>query len=640
MDLSVGETGQFGFGPFLLDPVRRRLTHHGEPVKLTPTRFDTLHYLVANAGRVVEKDELLAAIWPGRLVEEANLTQTIFQLRHALQEIEPGAENYIATAPGRGYRFAESVRRHDPSRPRAVATTPELPAFVPSPALTQNPARQPATTRFARHALLALALSAAPAALLAWLLLRTPPAAPFNPPPHSVAVMAFTNIGGSAEQNYFADGISEELIDTLARIDGVRVAGRLSAFSFKGRNVTIPEIARALNVRAVLEGSVRRDGARLRITARLVDGITGYQMWQRTDDRTLADTLALQTEIAASVASSLEVALLGADARRLTAGKTSNPAAFAAYLRATSLLRAYSQPSMQAAVAAYAEAIRDDPNFADAYAGHSIAQMAIAIDFGVDSATYAAEMAQSLADTDHAISLAPDSALAHAARAFLLEISLKMAEADAEIRRAHELGPGIEEVEHDYVVIEMRVGHTADALAAAQHLVDLDPLTPDVYFSLAATQLFARHYEDALASFQLESALGPSNPFVSGMFKSQVHLAEGKPEVAIKDCQSATAPAQQGYCDNIVAIADARMGRKVEAQRALTRYMALRSKNCYEVLQVYAGWGDLANAIQVLKALYQEGDVNLVKLKMDPLLDPIRTIPEYHAIVAALKFPP
>jgi DNA-binding winged helix-turn-helix (wHTH) protein len=150
MDVSAAERGAFTFGPFLLDPLRRCLTRQGEPVKLTPTRFDTLLYLVANAGRLVEKDELLAAVWPGRSVEEANLTQTISTVRRALQEVEPGAEHYIATAPGRGYRFAEAVRRIEPS-PRPPAANEPAPRArcdcPPAPISQPCPRRQPQAGR-------------------------------------------------------------------------------------------------------------------------------------------------------------------------------------------------------------------------------------------------------------------------------------------------------------------------------------------------------------------------------------------------------------------------------------------------------------------------------------------------------------
>lgn len=639
MDVSVGEKEEFGFGLFLLDPVRRRLTHRGTPVKMTPTRFDTLHYLVANAGRVVEKDELMAAIWPGRIMEEANLTQTISYLRRTLQDIEPGAERYIATAPGRGYRFAETVRREHPTASPPSATAPgatgpaqHLP-HEPAPARLAPPARKPWPARIA-VAIAALAATA----LLAWALLP-PPAPRFDPPPRSVAVLAFTNLSGGKDQDYFADGMSEELIDTLSRIDGVSVTGRLSAFSFKGRIVTIPQIARALNVRAVLEGSVRRDGAHLRIRARLVDGITGLQIWARTYDRTLSDTLALQTDIASGVASSLAVTLAGAGSRRLTAGKTSNPRAFEAYLRATGLIRFYTRDSLQAAVAAYEEAIRNDPAFADAYAGHAIVQARIAVDWKADAAAAQNALRQSLAEADQAISLAPELAEAHTARAVLLAMSLDFRDSETEIHRARELGPGILEVERQYVVIERSVGHTQEAVAAAQHLAALDPLTSGVYLWLAGAQMANRQYDDALVSLRTESALGAADPHRSAVLRATVHLGMGQPEAAILDCQSIHVEPGDTF-DALLAIAYTRLGQQEEAARALARWRAVNGANDFGTLLLYANLGNLKNALRAVNALYAAHDTNLLDLKVNPLLDPIRATPEFRSIEAAMNYPP
>ncbi|HEY6483110.1 MAG TPA: TIR domain-containing protein, partial [Steroidobacteraceae bacterium] len=190
-------------------------------------------------------------------------------------------------------------------------------------------------------------------------------AAAFNPPPHSIAVLPFVNLSGDKEQEYFSDGLTEELLNSLAEINGLQVAARTSAFSFKGKDNDIGTIARKLNVGAVLEGSVRRSAHTLRITAQLINAVTGFHLWSKSYDRDLGDVLKLQTEIATAVASALKVTLLGDVAARVELGGTHNPAAFDAYLRgAKAASSRRDTKDIPAAIAAYTEAIRLDPHYA------------------------------------------------------------------------------------------------------------------------------------------------------------------------------------------------------------------------------------------------------------------------------------
>ena len=225
------------------------------------------------------------------------------------------------TAPGRGYRFSADVQwNFEPAAAQETTILPE-PAFgdnastaAPAPEIAGAEKRQPRVLVPAASGAVLLII----AVLGASVLRRSeppqpapaPPQTAFHPPEHSVAVLAFTNMSGDPQQEYFSDGLSEELIDVLGRIGTLRVPARLSAFAFKGKSATVGDIARQLNVGAVLEGSVRRDGSRLRITAQLIDAKTGYQLWSQSYDRDRGDILKIQGEIAAAVATSLRVSLL------------------------------------------------------------------------------------------------------------------------------------------------------------------------------------------------------------------------------------------------------------------------------------------------------------------------------------------
>jgi TolB-like protein len=224
-----------------------------------------------------------------------------------------------------------------------------------------------------KPALLAVVL----AAVAAYLLVEKPWApkpVPFAPSPHSIAVLPFVNMSRDKEQEYFSDGLTEELLNSLAEVNELQVAARTSAFSFKGKDTDIGTIARKLNVASVLEGSVRRSGNTVRVTTQLINAVTGFHLWSHTYDRDLGDVLKLETEIADAVASALKVSLLGEVATKIELGGTRNPAAFDAYLRGRkSDMEQRSGKDVQTAIAAYTEAIGLDPNYALAFANRSLA---------------------------------------------------------------------------------------------------------------------------------------------------------------------------------------------------------------------------------------------------------------------------
>src|SRR3984957_11541197 len=264
----------------------------------------------------------------------------------------------------------------------------------------------------------------------------------FNPPPHSIAVLPFANMSGDKEQEYFSDGLTEELLNSLSEINELQVTARTSAFSFKGKDTDIGTIARKLNVGAVLEGSVRRSANTIRITAQLINAVTGFHLWSKTYDRDLGDVLKLQTEIATAVAGALKVTLLEDVAAKVELGGTGNPAALDAYLRGLKAARSMRDTKdLPAAIAAYTEAIRLDPHYALAFAGRSVALSSAAAEAETPAAVREGyDKAQ--ADARQALSLAPDLAQAHSALGVVWEQGiLDFTQANDEYERALALAP-------------------------------------------------------------------------------------------------------------------------------------------------------------------------------------------------------
>ena len=465
-----------------------------------------------------------------------------------------------------------------------------------------------------------------------------PPPAAFNPPPHSIAVLSFVNMSGDKEQEYFSDGLTEELLNSLARINQLQVAARTSSFSFKGKDTDIGTIARKLNVDAVLEGSVRRSGQTVRITAQLINGVTGFHLWSQTYDRDLGDVLKLQTDIANAVASALKVTLLGDVAPKIELGGTHNPAAFDAYLRASKLFdTAHDGKDCQAAIAVYSDAIRLDPNYALAFAGRSSAYAGYAVAYATGLGIREGfDKAQT--DAQQAIALAPELAEAHLALAYFFENgSLDFVRATQEFERALALAPGNARVLRRYGLFAVAIIGRSDAgIAAVRRGVELDPLNAASHYTLSSVFFAARHYQQALAAADEAVALDPDEPFYYAN-RGLDYYALGNFQAARTSCEIKPYDWSNQWC---LAMTYDKLGRHADAEAAVVKVEAsLGDAAAYQYAEIYAQWGDAPRALEWLETALRVRDPGLAALKLDSLLDPLRKEPRFQAIERALKFP-
>jgi TolB-like protein/Flp pilus assembly protein TadD len=461
----------------------------------------------------------------------------------------------------------------------------------------------------------------------------------FSPPPHSIAVLPFVNMSGDKEQEYFSDGLSEELLNELARINELQVAARTSSFYFKGEHADLATIAHKLNVASVLEGSVRRSAHTIRITAQLNNAVTGFHIWSQTYDRDLGDVLKLQTEIATAVASALKVALLGDEAAKIEVGGTRNPAALDAYLRATQTFWGGLSPNApETAVAGYTEAIRLDPDYALAYAARALA-ISAKVGF-VDTTTSAvrADLGRMQADAAKAIALAPNLSEGYLARAVAYQELLEFKEASENYERALALAPGNARALRDYGGFAVSTGHSDSGLSAVRRAVVLDPLNSTSQGFLGAALVALRRYPEALAAFEQAEALLPSTNY--GPYVWQI----GTVYHLLGDFASARAKCEQGR-DNFnsqlcLALAYDKLGRHADAEAALKKAQTtMLDFGSYQYAAIYAQWGNRPKALEWLDIAMHRRVPALLSLKTDPLLDPLRQEPHFQAIERELKFP-
>jgi TolB-like protein/DNA-binding winged helix-turn-helix (wHTH) protein len=344
-------TGAFGqdtaelyeFGPFRLEPAERKLWRRNEVVVLTPKSFDTLVLLVRKSGHLLEKDELIRAVWPDSFVEEGNLSNNIFVLRKALGENPP----YIETVPKRGYRFVGAVRQL-PSAEKALGERREFASdALTTPAQTLLPQTTPTAEsgvvagnrKRATVLVLTIAMVAALLGSLGWKIVRDRRVSVSSAlHVRSLAVLPLANLSGDPEQEYFADGMTEELITELSRIGSLKVISRTSVTQYKGeKKKSLPQIGRELNVDAVMEGSVLRSGNRVRIVAHMIYAPTDQNLMAETYERDIGDVLKLQREVAETITQQVRVKLTPEQQGRLRQAPEVNPDAYQAYLQATYL---------------------------------------------------------------------------------------------------------------------------------------------------------------------------------------------------------------------------------------------------------------------------------------------------------------
>jgi len=466
--------------------------------------------------------------------------------------------------------------------------------------------------------------------------LGAPPGA-FSPPPHSIAVLPFVNLSGDKDQEYFSDGLTEELINSLVEIEGLRVAARASSFSFK-EHPDIATVARKLNVGAVLEGSARRSGNTVRITTQLINAVTGFHLWSKTYDRELSDVLKLQTEIATTVASSLRVTLVGDVSAKIELGGTRNPAAFDAYLRASS---AYfngnaGKQHLQNAISLYTEAIRLDPSYALAFADRSNAFTYFAGNY-MSGRDIRATYDKALADAREALRLAPGLAEGHLALArYLLEGSLDFSQASVEYERAVALAPGDARVLRNYGIFAAQMGRSAEGLAAARRAVMLDPLNPLTHFNLGRALHSARRYSEAVAAYKDGLALRPEDA-QNGVFLGLEYYLLGDFESARAACEPHLEHWASGLC---LAMTYEKLGRHTQAEAELGKMKASSGDAAaYMYANIYAQWGNTKQALEWLEKALQLRDQGLQVLKTSPYLDPLRKEQRFQAVERALKFP-
>ena len=568
----------YRFGPFVLDVADRSLKRDGIPIPLTPKIFELLVALVENPGRLVEKDALLRRVWPDVAVEEGNLTKGVFMLRQVFET--EGGQTYIETVPKRGYRFTAPV-----------SVGQEQPASAGSP----MPSPQTAA------------------------------------PENSIAVMPFTDMSAARDHEYFCEGMSEEIINALGRVPDVRVASYTSSVRFRGKAIDTQTIGRELNVKWLLEGSVRKSGEMVRIAVQLVRVDEGFSAWSGRFDRKLDDIFSVQDDIAGMIAQTLTHRVAGSAAPLVTS-KTSNTEAYSLYLEGRYLWNKRPGDVVWQAIDRFERAISIDPTFAPAHAAlASVYGTLGAWEFGVLPPAEA--LAKAKAAAKRALELDPQLAAGHTAVGYTsLHFDWNPDKACREFDQAIALNPVWVDAHHWHSHALCAAGRFDESLKSCRQIVQLDPVNPLMHAHVAWHHYMARDYAEALA--QAEKVIRMEPNFHWGHFFAGWALERlGRGNEAVTTLKEAARcssnnPVMLAGLGHALAATQDRRGALVVV-RDLERLRGDKGLFAYEIGVIHASLDDMDEAFRWLSRAVEERSGWIAYLPRDPRLDALHSDPRF-----------
>ncbi len=629
----------YEFDQFRLDLQNRVLRRAGTVVPLTPKALDVLLFLIQNAGRIVTKDELMKTVWRDSFVEESNLTQTIFMVRKALEET--AERRYILTVQGQGYRFLVPVKEAsvEPKQVEAPAPTQTYGADV-SEVPPQSP---PQRTNKLRLAFISSALVAVVLILASgiWFMRR---GTVEQPGKIMLAVLPFENFTGDSGQEYLSDGLTEEMISQLGDLDPAHmgVIARTSVMHYKHSQESIPEIGKDLGVQYVVEGSVRRDSQRVRITAQLIEVKDQSHLWAHEYDRDLGHLLELQAEIARDVANKIEASLsvrhpMASEAKATAAGTTApggtSYEAYDNYLQGRYFWNKRTAEGFQQAANFFQQAINKDPNFGRAYAG-------LADTFGLMSTWYVGPqnelMPKARAAALRALELDSNLAEAHASLALIKEnYDYDWPGAEQEFQRAIQLNPQYATAHQWYAEFLSWQGRFDQALAESELARQLDPLSLIIATDHASILYFSRQYDGAVKQSQLVAELDPNFEHArNAMIPSYLQMS--RYDEAMDEIKQWEAHNQGRWMLAWKTAVYGRSGHSEEARRALAELeQGSRSPTdrTPTLLIAYSGIGQKDRVIELLQKAISEHSNAVMPIKVDPMYDPIRSDPRFEDLL-------
>jgi DNA-binding winged helix-turn-helix (wHTH) protein/Tfp pilus assembly protein PilF len=572
----------YEFAEYRLDSSRLMLSRVGEQIPLTPKVFDTLLLLVRRRGEILTKEELLQAIWPDTIVEENNLNQHISTLRRLLGE-NRGENRFIATIPGRGYRFVPEVN-----------------------------------TLFHRS--------------------------PENAKQIRIGVLPFEYLGAGEDREYLADGLTEETIAILGQIDPQHLSsiGRTSVRAYKGTTKSLAEIGRELDATYLVEGSIRAEADRLRVTSRLIRVSDQLQLWSSSYDSEPGSMLTLQRELSTAIAQQIRLTLSPDRLKALGRRQTQNAEAYDLYLQGRHFWQQLTPPTTKKAIELFTRATELDPGYALAWSG-----LADAWSSGPVSADAPPQVVTPRAREAVSRAFAAEPNLAEVQTSlgfFKFWIDWDWPAAEAAFRRAIELDPGYPLGHRMLGIVLSHSSQHEEAIASIRRARELDPLYV-MHQSLSSQIAFAARDYAAAVRFARHAIVVDPGFYIARIHIAQAYIELDEYDLALEHLNAACSDGRHGVNSKIIAMRGyvfARTNRIDEAQSVLNTLLSIAKERyvpAYCIAMVHLGLGRLEEAMQWLERGYEGRDVHVVFLTIDPKWDSLQNDPRFTALLERCNFP-
>ena len=630
------------FGPFRLDSEQRLLLRDQQPIPLSPKAFDLLLVLVQRSGQLVLKDDLMQTLWPDTFVEESNLGQHVFQLRKALGETAQDS-SYIVTIPGRGYRFAQKVQVVDEeeadklvveshSRTRMVIEEEDAPSA--------RLALAPGKMQFRKVVAGAVVAGLMVAGYFVWRQYESQRTN--NPGRIMLAVLPFQNLTGDPDQEYFADGITEEMITKLGQLhpEQLGVIARTSVMGYKHSDKRLDQVGQELSVQYVLEGSLRRTTDHLRITTQLIRVKDQSHLWAEDYDRQLQDVLSVEDDVAGVVAREIQLRLTAQQRLDLSSARVVNPEAHEAYLKGRFFWNKRTEDGFRKAIEYFNDAIAKDPNYAPAYAGLADAYLLLG-GYGFEPQKDTIPKAKQAAL--HAVQIDDTLAEPHTTLGLVYVGEWNWAEAEKSYKRAIELNPNYSVAHHWYGsgYLAGIPGKTEEMISELRKAHELDPLSPMITTDLATFLCTTGRCDEGMQFFQEVLKIDPD--FVQAhYYLSRAYELRGMYPEAIAEVQKIKSPDASRYVTGQLGRIYALQGRRREALEVVSKLQQLSERTYVDpkyIIEIYLALGEKDLAFVWLEKAYEEHSSLITGLRTGWVYDPIRSDPRFADLVRRVGIP-
>jgi TolB-like protein/DNA-binding winged helix-turn-helix (wHTH) protein/Flp pilus assembly protein TadD len=624
---------------FELDFCPRRLRRGRHLLKLERIPLELLVLLLERHGELVTREEIVARIWGSAPVFDTDnsIRSAIRKIRQVLKD-DSEQPRFIETIIGQGYRFLGPIMAAG-QETSAPAPSPLPPVLVEQDLAEQitatptNPESDlPHGTRSSRFWL--LVGGAALLVLLAAAYFISRQRAPNLPARiKSIAVLPLKNLSGDPAQDYLADGMTEELIGRLAAIHDLRVISRTSVMNFKNTQLSVPQISKMMAVDAVVEGSVIRDGSRVRVHAQLIRSATDEHFWSETYDRELRDVLGLESDVAEAIAKKVEVTVSGEEHSRLVAARNVSAEVYESFLKGQyALSNAVTPDDVKRSIVDFNQAIQHDATFAPAHLGLAAAYNFLdSVLVGGDPGEYRQKV---ISEDQKAIELDPSLAGAHILLAGIYQSRWQWREAESEYQKALALQPNDPDAHGSYAGWLLSQGRTSEAVDWAKRARELDPFS--AAGGLEWTLFQARHYDEALRELHASLAVRPDDAFALWCV-GFVLIAKGQSQQAIAVLEKARSVSHDSPgITGVLVSAYAHAGRRTDALRVLSELKRRREKGYVPAaafVQAYLGLDDKDQAFASLEQAYKEHSDILQFLKTESTFDLLRSDPRFNDLL-------